>query len=120
MRQLALAGALCGSEHTVEINAMVRSQRNLDRLDRIETSVAHDRFEGRLGCHRLAAMVTGYANRRRFAAVEYRDANQVFCPGFPWFRLRELLREKCDAWGLAFEHASSDPSPKSQGPFAPE
>jgi hypothetical protein len=59
--------------------------------------------------HQIAAMVAGYAQRRRFAAVEYRDAEQSFCPQFPWFRLRELIREKCDEVEIEFEHAGGTP-----------
>ena len=58
-------------------------------------------------CPQIAAMVGGYAQRRRFAAVEYRDAEQSFCPQFPWFRLRELIREKCDEVEIEFDHAAA-------------
>jgi hypothetical protein len=71
-------------------------------------------------CHQIAAMVAGYAQRRKFAKVEYRDSEQSFCPQFPWFRLRELLREKCDKVGVEFEHASGEAKLEQQGPLAEE
>jgi hypothetical protein len=58
-------------------------------------------------------MVAGYAQRRRFAAVEYRDADQSFCPQFPWFRLRELIRQKCDEVEIEFEHAGGAITPET-------
>jgi hypothetical protein len=64
--------------------------------------------------HQIAAMVAGYAQRRRFAAVEYRDAEQSFCPQFPWFRLRELIREKCDKVQIEFDHASGEVTPETE------
>ena len=71
-------------------------------------------------CHQIAAMVAGYAQRRRFAAVEYRDAEQSFGPQFPWFRLRELIREKCDKAEVEFEHASGEVTPEIRAPLAGE
>lgn len=78
------------------------------------------RYRNRMAsaCHQMAAMVAGYARRRRFAAVEYRDADTSFCPDFTWFRLRELLREKCDAVDVAFEHASGEEKTESAEPPA--
>jgi hypothetical protein len=63
-------------------------------------------------CHAIAAMLVGYANRRRFAAIRWDDFNQSFAPQFPWFRLRELTREKADALGIVFEHTASGPAAK--------
>jgi hypothetical protein len=69
----------------------------------------HDRMH--TACHQIAAMIAGYARRRYFATVEYRDADTSFCPDFSWFSLRQLIREKCDALGLAFEYANGDEKP---------
>jgi hypothetical protein len=55
-------------------------------------------------------MIAGYAQRRRFAAVEYDDSVREFCSGFPWFRLRELIREKLDALGIVLGHATRVPA----------
>ena len=65
-------------------------------------------------------MVAGYAQRRRFSAVEYCDTEQSFCPQFPWFRLRELIREKCDKVEVEFEHASGEVTPETRTPLAEE
>ena len=70
-------------------------------------------------CHAIAAMLVGYAERRRFAAIRWDDSDQSFAPQFPWFRLHELIREKADALGIAFEHVPSSPQPKETlGPLA--
>ena len=71
-------------------------------------------------CHQIAAMIAGYAGRRRFATVEYRDAETTFCADFPWFRLRQLIAEKCDAVGVQFEYASGDGLPVGSEPLAEE
>ena len=61
--------------------------------------------------HQIAAMVSGYAKRRRFATVEYKDGDTTFCAEFTWFELRELIRQKCDAVGVAFEHVAGEETP---------
>jgi hypothetical protein len=63
-------------------------------------------------CHAIAAMLVGYANRRRFATIRWDDSDQSFAPQFSWFRLRELIAEKADALGIAFEHTQSDMAAK--------
>jgi len=57
-------------------------------------------------CHEIAAMLVSYADRRRFAAIRWDDSNKSFAPQFPWFRLCELIHEKSDALGIAFEHTA--------------
>jgi hypothetical protein len=59
-------------------------------------------------CHQIAAMIAGYAGRRRFATVEFHDAETSFCTDFTWFHLRQLIAEKCDAVGVRFEYANGD------------
>lgn len=51
----------------------------------------------------IAASVVGYARRRRFAVVQYDDRDTSFCPGFPWFALKERLRRKLDEYGIMME-----------------
>ena len=62
--------------------------------------------------HEIAAMVAGYADRRRFAAVRLDDADHSFCEQFPWFRLRQLIAEKLDAKGITLEIASGEAAPE--------
>jgi hypothetical protein len=58
--------------------------------------------------HEIAAQLAGYAQRRRFALVEYDDSERGFCEQFPWYRLRTLIGEKLEAREIKF-HAS-DPA----------
>jgi len=53
--------------------------------------------------HEIAAQLAGYAKRRHFSNVCYNDAEHVFCEGFPWFRLRQLIEEKLNAHGIRCE-----------------
>jgi hypothetical protein len=77
-------------------------------------SNAAEKYNQRMAsaCHVIAAMLVGYADRRRFAAIRWDDSDQSFAPQFPWFRLRELIGEKADALGIAFEHTASCPATK--------
>ena len=71
---------------------------------------AAHKFRARMASltHQVAAMIAGYAQRRRFAAVRYEDADRSFCDVFPWFELRAKLAEKLDASGIAFDAASAE------------
>ena len=69
-------------------------------------------------CHSIAAILVGYADRRRFAVIRWDDSDRSFAPQFPWFRLHELLRQKADEHGIAFEHATGAPTAKeTPGPL---
>jgi hypothetical protein len=57
-------------------------------------------------CQQIAAMIAGYAARRRFAKVSYDDRVREFCPQFVWEKLRSLVAEKLDAAGIEFELVS--------------
>ena len=66
----------------------------------------HLRMES--ACHQAAALVVGYALRRRFAEVDYQDREQRFFAQFPWARLRELIAQKCYASDIRFTCASEE------------
>lgn len=69
-------------------------------------------------CHEIAAQLAGYAERRRFAVVQYDDRERSYCPRFPYVRLRELIAEKLDARGISFQIASGEIDEKTQKPLA--
>jgi hypothetical protein len=52
--------------------------------------------------HEIAAQLAGYAERRRFAIVEYDDTERKFYPDLPWYRLASLIAEKLDTKGIQF------------------
>jgi len=54
-------------------------------------------------CHEAAAQLVNNAARRRFGVIRYNDLAHDFVGGFPWDRLRSLIREKADAKGIVFE-----------------
>lgn len=82
--------------------------------------VEHQRRRMQNACHEIAAMIANYADRRKFASVRYDDTERNFCEQFPWFRLREMLKEKLDAHGIQFELASGEVPPKTTEPLAEE
>ena len=82
--------------------------------ERREQAAKKYRHRMQSAAHQLAAMIAGYAARRKFAGVKYDDGQQDYCPQFPWFRLRELIAEKLDAAGIEFEHAPSAPKKEEQ------
>lgn len=57
--------------------------------------------------HQATAALVGYACRRRVAEVIYREDGYC-CNPFPWFRLRETLRQKLDAQAIGFTVASAE------------
>lgn len=67
--------------------------------------------------HEIAAQLAGYAQRRRFASVEYSDTERSYCPDFPYFRLASLIAEKLNARGITYI-ASSTIVPETQEPLA--
>ncbi|WP_321471586.1 hypothetical protein [uncultured Paludibaculum sp.] len=72
----------------------------------------HDRMDS--ACHEIAAQLTGYAVRRRFAVVRYDDRERGFCQQLPWFRLRSLIAEKLDEAGIRLELTSSTGTDESK------
>jgi hypothetical protein len=73
-------------------------------------ALAAKRYRDRMNsvCHESSARCVGYAVRRGFRTIRYNDSTQKFCAGFPWFQLREQLRQKCEAEGVLFEHVTND------------
>lgn len=76
----------------------------------------HDRMTSI--CHQISAMIVGYAERKRFAVIQYDDTDQGFCPEFPWFQLRTFVLQKADAAGIKFEYVDDSPSRKKEGQSA--
>lgn len=72
--------------------------------------------------HEIAAQLTGYAIRRKFASVRYDDSVRTFLGSAgPWARLRQLIEEKSDAAGIQFEVvASGSASEKTLEPLENE
>jgi len=64
--------------------------------------------------HEIAAQLAGYAERRRFAVVEYDDTDRKFSPDLPWYRLASLIAEKLDAKGIQFVRTTQTPQKLEQ------
>lgn len=60
--------------------------------------------------HQIAALIVGYASRRKFAAIEWDDTVQTFAPDFPWSDLAAKIAMKADAAGIAFTVAVAKPT----------
>ena len=70
--------------------------------------------------HEIAAQLVGYAARRHFAHVRYDDSDRSYLGDvFQWYRLRMLIAEKLDAWGIALD-LSGPPAPEEPAPHAEE
>jgi hypothetical protein len=59
--------------------------------------------------HEIAASLASFAVRRKYALVRYDDSQHGFCPQFPWFELREKLKYKLAAQGIAMEYKAGMP-----------
>ena len=66
----------------------------------------------------VAAMLTGYAARHKFAIVRYDDSNTSYCEGFPWFALRERIKTNLDELRIEFEQVSVEAAPEVAQPLA--
>lgn len=68
--------------------------------------------------HEIAFQLATYARRRKFAAVDYDDKERSFLgENAPWFRLRQLIGEKLDYFGIEFQ-ASGPVEQKEPEPVA--
>lgn len=65
----------------------------------------HDRMDS--AAKEAASQVARYAERNRFATVQYNDSDKSFCEKFTWFGLRERLKTKLDEIGIEFIYDES-------------
>lgn len=78
-----------------------------------------DRMES--ACHEISAHLSHYAFSRHFNGMRYDDSIKSFCPQFPYFRLKQMLKYKLDELGLILEVvASGDPVEKVAEPLVEE
>jgi len=54
-----------------------------------------------------AAQVVNHAKRRKLAKIVFNDSCREFFGDFQWYRLAELLEQKCNAAGIQFEKAKT-------------
>lgn len=50
--------------------------------------------------HETAAHLVGFAARQRVGCIEFFDKDQGFIERFPWYRLNQLLQDKCTQAGV--------------------
>ena len=81
---------------------------------------AAERFHHRMSSatHEIAAMLIGYAQRRKFAVIQYDDSDRSFSEGMPWAELQRKIAEKADAAGIAFVAASTEAVQETPAPLA--
>lgn len=77
----------------------------LDCLD-VLTHRQHCRLD--TFCHTAARQLVGWAERSNVLELRYDDRNQGYFTDFPWFKLRQLIADKCDELGLDFVHVQQD------------
>lgn len=66
-----------------------------------EIAKYHSRMD--TACHQIAAMLAGYAFRKRFSSVEYNDSNRQFEDRFRYYTLKLLIGEKLTAKAIEFK-----------------
>lgn len=82
------------AERRIERQARRNMLRALDRRCAKHARRVQDRL------HKVASIVANHAKRRRVAAIVYDDEHHDYLPTFPWYRLKGLITEKCDAFGI--------------------
>lgn len=65
--------------------------------------------------HKAAAMLAGFAKRQGASTVNYDDADKSFSPSLPWFKLRVLVQQKLDFFGINFKHLAELPQSGDNG-----
>jgi hypothetical protein len=86
-------------------------RRMLGRLKR--GCVKHSR-RMKTFCQQTAAAIAGHAQRRGCGALVWDDSDRSFASrDFPWFQLREDVKNKCDELGLRFALAASGDAPET-------
>ncbi len=114
------------AEHARELQAWADDSKFENRpipnfSDRRKAATVKYRDRMRSAVQQTAAYVAGYAQRRKFACVDYDDSERGFCPGFLWAALREALRLKLDEYGIEFRPVASDEAGTgAQEPLAKE
>jgi hypothetical protein len=89
--------------------------------DRRKAAVAKYRRRMDSATHEISAQLAGYATRRHFAAVYFDERDHSYLgEGFPWFRLREMMKEKLDARGIMFTVVSGDAVEQPREPLTEE
>jgi hypothetical protein len=81
---------------------MIALQNRLDTL----THRQHCRID--TFCHTAARQLANYAARQGVAEVIYSDAKQGYFTEFPYYRLRQLLQEKLDEYGIELHIAQEE------------
>jgi Stage II sporulation protein E (SpoIIE)/Transposase domain (DUF772) len=89
--------------------------------ERRKAAVAKYRRRMDSAAHEISAQLAGYATRRHFAAVYFDERDHSYLGGgFPWFRLREMMKEKLDARGIMFTVVSGDSVEQPREPLTEE
>ena len=57
----------------------------------------------------VAASLTGYAFRRRFAVVRYDDSDHSFSEQFPWHELKQRIQTRLNEANIGFENTGAAP-----------
>lgn len=107
------------TEHRAQLKRWNDDQQYEQRLiptfaERRERATAKYRNRMNSACHEIAAQLTSYAARRHFAAVQYNDREHAFCDEFPWAKLRRLLDQKMNAYGIELRVANPAIRPEVQ------
>ena len=99
-------------EHRTQLKRWSDDQKYEQRLipafaERRERATAKYRKRMDSACHEIAAQLANYAARRHFSAVHYTDSEHPFCDEFPWAKLRMLLDQKLNAYGIELQVAKA-------------
>ncbi len=57
----------------------------------------------------VSASLAKYAKRNKVTVVNYCDDCHEYVESYPWFQLKEVLKNKLDEFGIRFEESSSAP-----------
>jgi hypothetical protein len=100
-------------QHVVQLQRWSEDQKPEQRpipSFSVRRKEAVDRYHRRMttACHEISSMLVNYAERRNFAVISYDDRERGFVKQFQWFRLNELIEEKCNTKGILFKKVSGE------------
>jgi hypothetical protein len=72
-----------------------------------DMAAPHHRYMNSEIC-RAAAMLVGFAVRRRLTGLVYDDRERRYVSLFPWHELERRIREACAREGVEYKHVASD------------
>ena len=94
---------------TAKDRKMGFSRRIRHEINAVRSKISdkHERWM-KAWMHHQTARVIAFAKRQNVGVLEYDDTDKSFLDHFQWFRLRDMLKNKCHESGIIFVYKGTD------------